>query len=98
MQIHAHGSFVLAALLTSACVAREEDTSAADSLPPAAPYVAPVPAVGPSPTAVVPSSGTGARRTSVPPATTTTPSGTRLEPGPPRDTRPSVPYPLDTLR
>jgi hypothetical protein len=98
MQIQAYACLIVVALVMSACVAREEDTSAADSLPPAAPYVAPVPAVGPSPTAVVPSSEPAARRTAVPRATTTTPSGTQRQPAPARDTRPSVPYPLDTLR
>lgn len=81
-------------LLASGCGSREPERAVADSLPPPAPAVEPVPAVPDAPLVSVPRTRASApapagRRPSAAPADT-------VVPAPPRDTSPWIP--LDTIR
>ncbi|HEX6250390.1 MAG TPA: hypothetical protein VFZ56_03040 [Gemmatimonadaceae bacterium] len=91
-----------------ACRSREQERAVADSLPPLAPEVEPVPDVPPNPIVSLPRPNVSAAAVAAPPPRATTPvpppqatspdpaPDSLVVPAPPRDTRPSIP--IDSLR
>ena len=87
------------AVVVFACRSREPERAVADSLPPLAPEVEPVPEVPPNPVVSVPRPGVSAAAIAAPPPRATAPApapDSVVVPAPPRDTRPSIP--IDSLR